>query len=333
MAVARIMECCVLESMKHENIGDEEQLLKVLKQELCRHLPHYGQIRRLFHGRGGCFNGLKDVVIDTYPPIVIIYLYAERSDRWLESVVQLLLSLLSPPVEGIVVQRRERSSGSTSSNQVVWGEVANRHEAEEAGLKYQLHFDHSQNIGFFPDMAIGRQLIRQRSRGKRVLNLFAYTCSFSVAALAGGAEHVVNLDMNRAALDIGKHNHHINHLDLRATSFLAMECFKSQSKLRKLGPYDLIICDPPASQGKSFNAHQHWPKLLRRVIEVVKPQGELLLCMNGPIRPSQRLDALIAEYLPQAEVVDKFSPNDHNNDFPDGDCYGETAIRLIQLSR
>lgn len=318
----------MFEALKQDCTTEEKQQLVVLEHEIARHLPHDNQIRRLFHGRGGCFNGLKDVVIDLYPPVVMIYLYAERCDCWIDTVVQLLLSQLSGTIEGIVVQRRGRANGS---NQVVWGEVPECHEAEEGGLKYQLRFDHSQNIGFFPDMAIGRQLVRQRSHGKRVMNLFAYTCSFSVAALAGGAEHVVNLDMNRGALDIGKHNHQINHLDLRSTSFLAMECFKSQSKLRKLGPYDLVICDPPASQGKSFNAQQHWPKLLKRVVEVVKPKGELLLCMNGPVRPAESLDALIEEYLPQAEAVTKFSPNDHNNDFPDGDRYGETAIRLIQL--
>lgn len=317
-----------MELLKRKFTSDENQHLVVLEREIARHLPHNGQIRRLFHGRGGCFNGLKDVVIDIYPPVVIIYLYAERNDFWIEAVVQLLLAQLSGTIEGIVVQKRERSNGS---NQIVWGEVPNRHEAEEGGLTFQLHFDHSQNIGFFPDMGIGRQLVRQRSHGKRVLNLFAYTCSFSVAALAGGAKHVVNLDMNRGALEIGKRNHQINCLDLRSASFLAMECFKSQSKLRKHGPYDLIVCDPPASQGKSFNAQQHWPKLLKRVVDLVTPQGELLLCMNGPVRPSESLDALIEEYFPQAAAVSKYCPNDLSNDFPDGDNYGETAIRLIQL--
>lgn len=317
----------MFESLKRDCISDDKQQIAVLEQEIARHLPHNNQIRRLFHGRGGCFHGLKDVVIDIYPPVVIIYLYAEKSDCWIDAVVQ-LLAQLSSTIEGIVVQQRDRSNGS---NQIVWGQVPNSHDAEEGGLKYQLRFDRCQNIGFFPDMAIGRQLVRQRSQGKKVLNLFSYTCSFSVAALAGGAEHVVNLDMNRSALDIGRHNHQINHLDLRSTSFLAMECFKSQSKLRKLGPYDLVICDPPASQGKSFNAQQHWPKLLKRVVELVKPQGELLLCMNGPVRPAQSLDLLIEEYFPHAKRIAKFSPNDHSNDFPEGDRYGETAIRLIQL--
>lgn len=317
----------MVETLKRECQVGENDYLAVL-EELKRHLPHDGQIRRLFHGRGGCFVGLKDVVIDLYPPVAIIYLYDIRSDDWVQNIVEILVSQLTGSIDAIVVQRRDRMNGE---HHVVWGAVDECQQAQEAGLKYQLRFDQTQNIGFFPDMAIGRQLIRQRSHGKRVLNLFAYTCSFSIAALAGGAKHVVNLDMNRRALDIGKKNHQINQLDLRSASFLAMECFKSQSKLRKLGPYDLIICDPPASQGKSFNALQHWPKLLKRVVELVKPNGELLLCMNGPVNPADRLDSLIQEYVSHAAMVTKFSPNDYRNDFPDIDGSGETALRLIQL--
>ncbi len=305
---------------------------QVLEPELDCHLPHQGQIRRLFHGRGGCFAALNDVVIDAYPPVVIIYLYAERSTQWVQLVVQMLEQRLPRPLAAIVLQRRYVTGAPV---EVVWGALPERLEAEEDGLRYQLRFDSAQNIGFFPDMAVGRQLVRQRAAGKKVLNLFAYTCSLSVAALAGGAKHVVNLDMNRAALDIGRHNHQLNDIDLRSTSFLAMEFFKSQSKLRKLGPYDLVICDPPASQGKSFNARQHWPKLLRRIAPLVKPSGELLACMNGPIYPAQLLDQLLAEHLPEATIIERLTPNDSNcggNAFPDIDGHGETALRLLKFA-
>ncbi len=125
-------------------------------------------------------------------------------------------------------------------------------EALEAGLSFRLRLGEAQNIGFFPDMAVGRQLVRERAAGKRVLNLFAYSCSFSVAALAGGAAQVVNLDMNRGALELGRLNHRLNGLNLRRASFLPLEFFRSVCKLRKLGPFDLVICDPPAAQGNSF---------------------------------------------------------------------------------
>lgn len=306
----------------------EWQQLEALEAEIARHVEPLGQIRRLFHGRGGCFTDLKDVVIDRYPPVIMIYLYAERSATWLNALVELLRNQALGDMEAIVVQHREKSG---VSSRVVWGSITKHIVAEEQGLKYQLCFDQGQNIGFFPDMAIGRQIVHQNAQGKRVLNLFAYTCSFSVAALSGGAKHVVNLDMNRSALNVGRINHQLNNLDLRAASFLAMECFKSQSRLRKLGPYDLIICDPPANQGKSFNVHQHWPKLLKRVVELVAPQGKLLLCMNGPVRPSEKLDQLISEYLPCPQRIEKYCPNDFSADYPEHDGYGETALRFIHL--
>jgi len=317
-----------VEMLKQLLSNDEMQQLLIIKNEIPRHLPKRNQIRRLFHGRGGCFTGLKDVVIDAYPPVIVVCLYAERSAVWLDALVKIILQQSLGKIEAVVAQRRERLK---VTNSILWGSLNERFEAEEQGLRYRLRFDNSQNFGFFPDMAIGRQIVRQNVQGKRVLNLFAYTCSFSVAALAGGAKHVVNLDMNRSALEIGRTNHKLNHLDLRSTSFLAMECFKSQSRLRKLGPYDLIICDPPASQGKSFNANQHWPKLLTRVVELAAPQGELLLCMNGPVRPGERLDQLIDEHLPERKMVKKYSPNECDNDFPDNDGFGETALRLVQL--
>lgn len=305
---------------------------QILEHELDRHLPHDGQIRRLFHGRGGCFANLNDVVIDAYPPVVIIYLYAERSLQWVQLVVQSLVQRLPSSLAAIVVQRRYLTGAPV---EVVWGALPECLEAEEDGLRYQLRFDSAQNIGFFPDMAVGRQLVRQRVAGKKVLNLFAYTCSLSVAALAGGAKHVVNLDMSRAALDIGRRNHQLNDLDMRSASFLAMEFFKSQGKIRKFGPYDLVICDPPASQGKSFNAGQHWPKLLRCISQLVKPGGELLASMNGPVHPATYLDQLLAEHLPDATIIKRLTPNDSlsgDNAFSDIDGRGETALRLLKFT-
>ena len=103
---------------------------------------------------------------------------------------------------------------------------------------------------------MARQWVADHSQNSRVLNLFAYTCSFSVAAIAGGAQQVVNVDMSRSALQRGRENHRLNQLDERRSTYLAVELFRSFSKLRKLGPFDLIICDPPGDQGDSFSSGQ-----------------------------------------------------------------------------
>ncbi|MCT7000003.1 class I SAM-dependent methyltransferase, partial [Salmonella enterica] len=82
------------------------------------------------------------------------------------------------------------------------------------------------------------------AKGLRVLNLFAYTCGFSVAAIEGGAEHVVNLDMARGVLSRGRDNHRLNGHDLSRVTFLGHDLFKSWAKVIHSGPYDLVIIDP-----------------------------------------------------------------------------------------
>ena len=299
--------------------------IKQICAEACRHLPHNGEIRRIFYGRGHCFLGLEDVVIDAYPPLLLIYLYQPRQQEWLLQLAQQLQQCVDKPFEVVAVQYRYQPNTPIES---LLGCLPKQIEVTEAGLHYQLRLTNTQNIGFFPDMAIGRKLVRQCCREKKVLNLFAYSCSFSVAALAGGAKQVVNLDMSRNALELGRTNHQLNNLDLRSASFLAMELFRSKSKLRKLAPFDLIICDPPATQGKSFNAQQHWPKVLQLLPQLLAPKGELLLCVNGPHLPDNFIIGLIAKYLPTAHELGRYLPGD---DFPEKDLRCATTIYHLQL--
>jgi 23S rRNA (cytosine1962-C5)-methyltransferase len=285
--------------------------MQSILNEISRHLPRCGEARRLFHGRGQCFAGYDDLVIDFFPPVVMIILYRQRPQIWLDDLTQRLDSILPGKPRAILLQERFLPGGPS---RLLQGTLPVDLNALEAGLCFRLRLGTAQNVGFFPDMAMGRKLVRQRAAGKRVLNLFAYSCSFSVAALAGGAARVVNLDMNRGALELGKLNHRINDIDLRQASFLPLELFRSLSKLRKLGPFDLVICDPPASQGQSFTAERHWPKLIRSLPGLVNPGGEILACLNAPDLGPDYLDKLFAGYMPAAEKLGLFTPGE---DFPE----------------
>lgn len=290
--------------------------MQTIREEIVRHLPGNGESRRLFHGRGKCFAGYEDLVIDYYPPVVMLILYRPRSRTWLDDLTRLLMAALPDKPGAVLLQERFLPNGPS---RLLSGILPENPQAMEAGLSFGLRLGEAQNVGFFPDMAVGRRLVRERAAGKRVLNLFAYSCSFSVAALAGGARQVVNLDMNRGALELGRLNHRLNGIDLRGAGFLPLEFFRSVGKLRKLGPFDLVICDPPASQGKSFTAETHWPKLLRRLPELVAPGGEVLACLNAPNLGPDYLDRLFAETVPRAENLGLYRPGE---DFPEAspDC-------------
>lgn len=297
--------------------------MQTIREQIIKHRANHGDAQRLFHGRGHCFQGYDDLVIDFYPPVVMVILYRRRDDLWLNDLCRLLKEEL-PDCQAIYLQERYLMG---APGRILDGTLPETLDTQEAGLLYRLRLGDAQNIGFFPDMAVGRRVIRERAQGKKVLNLFSYTCSFSVSALAGGAAQVVNLDMNRGALELGRLNHQINNIDLRKASFLAQELFRSIGKLRKLGPFDLVICDPPATQGKSFTAEKHWAKLVHKMPGLLAKGGEVFACLNAPNLPAAFLDQLFIEDA-GFSLVEHFTPGDA---FPEATSVGGLYMGLYRL--
>lgn len=251
--------------------------------------------RRLLHGRGGCFPGMEHVAIDWFSPTVLVTFYEEGGSNG--AIVEGLIEAAegSSEVRVIVVQDRHLPK---APKRTVYGELPEEPVAEEAGLRFHLALDRNQNHGFFLDMSPGREWVRGNASGKRVLNLFAYTCSLSVAAIAGGAEEVVNLDMASRALATGRRNHQLNfdrEMSRRA-SYLAHDLFKSWGKLKRGAPYDLIIIDPPSNQGSSFYAEKDYAKIVRRLPDLVDSESKILACLNAPHLEESFLTEIFSDY-------------------------------------
>ena len=140
--------------------------------------------------------------------------------------------------------------------------------------------------------------------GARVLNLFAYTCAFSVAALPGGAAHVVNIDMARGAIATGQQNHQLNGLHGGAV-FLAHDIFHSWGKITRAGPYELVIVDPPSYQKGSFVATKDYARLLRRLPDLLSDGGHALLCLNAPELSMGFLRGLVDEHAPALRFMER----------------------------
>ena len=140
--------------------------------------------------------------------------------------------------------------------------------------------------------------------GARVLNLFAYTCAFSVAALQGGAAHVVNIDMARGAIATGQQNHQLNGLHGGA-AFLAHDIFHSWGKITRAGPYELVIVDPPSYQKGSFVATKDYARLMRRLPDLLAPGGHALLCLNAPELSMGFLRGLVDEHAPALRFMER----------------------------
>ncbi len=287
---------------------NEDQSIATIIKTARQRRP--GQIR-LFHGRGGCYPNLEHFNLDFYPPALMLTVYKAVDEPWLLQLSQALALEFAGELETILVQERHLQGAPT---RLLQGELPDQSQVREEGLCFHLNLIGAQNTGFFPDMQTGRTLVRGIAQGKKVLNLFAYSCSFSVAALAGGASSVVNLDMSRSALELGRRNHQLNALPERSATFLCHDLFKSFSKLRNLGPFDLIILDPPAAQGRSFLAERDWPKLVARLPGLLRPDGEVVACVSAPHLGRNFLQQCFATRLPEAQLL---SAQTSGEDFPE----------------
>lgn len=191
------------------------------------------------------------------------------------------------------------------------GSVPDPHVVTENGARFRVHVLKGQNHGLFLDMAEGREWVRRMVSDYgadqprlKVLNLFAYTCAFSVVALRAGAKQVVNVDMSHGAMAIGQQNHPINGITTGAT-FLMHDIFKTWGKITRSGPYGLVIVDPPSYQKGSFIATKDYAKLMRRLPELLAPGGYALLCLNAPELGLNFLQDQMQELAPELTFVER----------------------------
>ncbi|MFN3738328.1 class I SAM-dependent methyltransferase [Hydrogenophaga sp.] len=263
--------------------------------------------QRIFHGRGGLHPGCEHWTLDAYPPVWVLTSFAPVSEADLATVgeaLQARWAQIAPgePLNWVFQSRAE----ARSETRLMAGSVPNPHVVTEDGARYLVHVLRGQNHGLFLDMAEGRRWVRQHAAGQKVLNLFAYTCAFSVAALQGGARQVVNLDMSGGAIAIGQQNHALN--GLAGASFLAHDLFSTWGKVNRLGPYGLVIVDPPSYQKGSFVATKDYARVLRRLPDLLRPGGHALLCLNAPELGPEFVQDTMREAAPEL-VFEQRLPN------------------------
>jgi len=266
---------------------------------------------RLFYGRGGCFEGWEFLSVDAIDSVLSIAYYNEV-DEALDRQLQALFEVLFKTgfYEAVVLQRRYLPK---APSELLFGKLREKLYAVENGISFKLNLLSNQNSGFFADMKIGREFVRDNARGKRVLNLFSYTCAFSVVAYKGGADSVVNVDMSKSVLETGRDNHRFNKVEVRGTRYMPYNILKSFSRIKRAGPYDLIIIDPPSFQKGSFAASKDYQKIIRRLDELASDECTVLSCLNSPHLDSQFILDLYKEEAPSFTFVKRL---DNMESFP-----------------
>lgn len=255
--------------------------------------------RRIFHGRGQLFPGLEHISIDWFRPLVLITAYAVIED--IDGLTDVLLRAdEAKQIQTIVLQNRfERGAPA----QTIYGEEASALVASEGSLRFDVHPGTQQNTGLFLDMRCLRSWLLENSRDANVLNLFAYTCSLSVAALAGGAKSVTNVDMSKTSIKWGEGNHTLNKQDLRYVKSVPHNLFKSWGKIKQFGRYDLVLIDPPTRQRGSFDAAKNYGAVMKKLHGLCAPGAKVIATINSPFLSGDYLQQLFAKHNPEGAYL------------------------------
>ena len=276
--------------------------------------------QRIFHGRGGLYPGCEHWVLDAFPPVFVLTSFQPTTDATEQELATIGAALMArwqqlAPDEPLnwVFQCRSAPAPTKGRGEVqlMAGNVPEPHTVTEQGAQFRVHVLKGQNHGLFLDMAEGRRWVRDYAAarssdryGLKVLNLFAYTCAFSVVALQAGAKQVVNVDMSHGAIGIGQQNHQLNGITSGAT-FLPHDIFSSWGKINRRGPYGLVIVDPPSYQKGSFVATKDYARLMRRLPDLLAPGGHALLCLNAPELGLAFLQDQMQELAPDLRFVER----------------------------
>lgn len=174
----------------------------------------------------------------------------------------------------------------------------------ERGLLFEVDPLSGPEVGLFSDMRDVRAWLAPHWGGTRVLNTFAYTGAFSVAAAFGGASEVVSVDLSQAVLERAENNFAINELSEFPHEILTEDTFKALDRFRRQGrTFDRVILDPPSfSRGEAvFSTQTDYPRLVAAAVRVIEPGGWLVAASNlGELSPRE-FDGLLLKGLNRAE--------------------------------
>jgi 23S rRNA (cytosine1962-C5)-methyltransferase len=207
-----------------------------------------------------------------------------------QNAIQQILEGLELDPSQLFIKERHRQKGEEGRAQYEKNDQLNYVRViEEQGLKFEVNLSDFLDTGLFLDHRIARSWLRDIASGYRILNLFAYTGSFSVYAMAGKAEKVTTVDMSNTYCDWTRRNMKLNGFkenefnEIIATDCLAwLKQAKSEGRL-----YDIIICDPPTfSNSKrmeeaSFSIDRDYPYLLHDCAKLLAPQGKIFFSNNS----------------------------------------------------
>jgi len=232
------------------------------------------------------------LVVDRYDDALHITEYERPHERdlarhsaWLELMKETAAETLDVPLEKVHLKSRHKRSRGDQYEKLA--DAQQTQQVTENGLKFWVNLSDYVDTGLFLDHRVTRQMVRAQSDGKSVLNLFAYTGSFTVYAVAGGASKTTTVDLSKNYLQWAQRNLELNGLYRPEHEFIAQDCveFVTEAVDRGARKYDLVVIDPPTYSNskrldEDWNVQTGHAELLDAVGKLLNPGGVIYFSTN-----------------------------------------------------
>lgn len=238
---------------------------------------------RLFNG---FYEGCPELAADLYARTLVLFGYSDNpgeSQRLLGVAQQFYLRRL-PWLDCVIHKIRNAAEPALRRGVITFGEAPAR-QIVEHGVRYALDLQMNQDASFYLDTRGLRGWLLENARGWRVLNTFAYTGSLGVAALAGGAAQVIQVDRSGRFLDLARRSAQLNQLDPGRMSLRAADFFSQVAYLKRQGDlFDCVIVDPPyfsTTEKGTVNLVYESVRVINKVRPLVRDGGRLAAINNA----------------------------------------------------
>ena len=243
-------------------------------------------------------DSMPGVLVDRYGDWVVVSV-DDRADAHAASIAELCIEL---GARGSYLKRRLGSGADPRERAprepVAGGPAPDLLVVEEAGARFGVRLDDGLSTGLFVDQRENRSRVRGLAGGARVLNLFCYTGSFTVAAALGGAASTVSVDVMKSALDRTRQNLELNGVSGSAHRLLRADALDWLARARRRGDeFDLVVLDPPSfgTGRKAFSMPSGYLAAASDAMALLAPGGRLLAVTNHKKTSRARLRKLLHE--------------------------------------
>ena len=217
------------------------------------------------------------LIIEVYEDSIYVAEYKANHDLsdedyafWLDASIDMLEQVTGAPGDRIFCKRRDRKADRQSQYQKI-SEKGEEVVVGEGGLKFLVNLHDYLDTGLFLDHRMTRDMVRNEAKGKRFLNLFCYTGSFTVYAADGGAANSVSIDLSNTYIDWAQRNIQLNQLGGAAHRYIKGDVLQVLPGLPDES-FDLVVLDPPSFSNS---------KMMKDFLDIQQDHVELIhLCLQ-----------------------------------------------------